>query len=83
VRQPRYVTIRRNDHPPRGLCRVWYPGLSPRRQPRPVPCRALRGRVPRGAFILYNGRAWDTSYDWRLYERRYRGSVPRIILELT
>ena len=82
VGQPRTLRISREHFPQPGNCRIWYPNVSPGRQPRGVPCQSLRGRVPRGAFVLYRGRAWDTSYDWRLYERRYRGSVPSIILQL-
>ncbi len=70
-------------YPPPGECRVWYPGRPPGHQPPPRPCGELQGRVPRGAFILYNGGAWDLEYDWRSHERRRPGSVPRIILELT
>jgi hypothetical protein len=38
--------------------------------------------VPRGAFILYNGTAWDADYDWRGHERRQPGSVPPAIVNL-
>jgi hypothetical protein len=38
--------------------------------------------VPYGAFILYNGNAWDADYDWYRYERRYRNSVPRVIVQI-
>jgi hypothetical protein len=38
--------------------------------------------VPVGAFILYNDRAWDGDYDWDRYERRYRGTVPRVIVRI-
>ncbi len=69
-------------YPPPGQCRVWFPGRPPGQQPPPRRCRELRGRVPRGAFVLYNGNAWDTTYDWHHYENRRPGSVPRIILEL-
>jgi hypothetical protein len=34
------------------------------------------------AFILYDRRAWDAEYDWYAHERRYRGSVPRVILQI-
>lgn len=79
-----YRTIRvpRGHYPPRGACRVWYAGRPPGHQPRPVRCDRLYGRVPYGAFILYNGNAWDADYDWVRYERRYRNSVPRVILRI-
>jgi hypothetical protein len=38
--------------------------------------------VPYGAFILYNGNAWDADYDWYRHERRYQGSVPRVIVQI-
>jgi hypothetical protein len=78
----RLYKVPRGHYPRRGECRVWYQGRPPGHQPPSVRCGYLRGRVPYGAFILYAGRDWDTSYDWRRYERRHRGSVPRIILEL-
>jgi hypothetical protein len=79
-----YRTLRvpPGHYPPRGACRVWYAGRPPGRQPRPTSCDRLYGRVPRGAFILYNGNAWDADYDWYRYERRYRNSVPRVIVQI-
>jgi hypothetical protein len=44
----------------------------------PAPRDSLVGRVPHGAFVLYNAQAWDADYDWRA--RRQPGSVPDIIL---
>jgi hypothetical protein len=69
-------------YPPPGECRLWYPGRPPGHQPAPTRCAALIGRLPRDAFILYNGAAWDAGYDWRWQEKRKPGSVPRVILEL-
>ena len=79
-----YRTIRvpRGHYPPRGACRVWYVGRPPGHQPPPVRCDRLYGRAYRGAFILYNDNAWDADYDWVRYERRYRNSVPRVILRI-
>lgn len=79
-----YRTIRvpRGHYPPRGACRLWFEGRPPGRQPRAMSCDRLYGRVPAGAFILYNGNAWDGDYDWYRYERRYRGRVPRLIVEI-
>lgn len=79
-----YRTIRvpRGHYPPAGACRVWFEGRPPGRQPRATNCDRLYGRVPAGSFILYNGNAWDGDYDWYRYERRYRGRVPRLIVEI-
>ena len=38
--------------------------------------------MPVGAFILYNGKEWDTRYNWPEHERRNRGSVPGVILDV-
>ena len=78
----RSLRVPPGHYPPRGACRVWYEGRPPGRQPRATNCDRLYGRVPYGAFILYNGNAWDTDYDWVRHERRYRNSVPRVILQI-
>ena len=80
-----YRTIRvpRGHYPPPGACRVWYAGRPPGHQPPPVRCDRLYGRGYRGAFILYNDHAWDADYDWVRHERRYRDSVPRVILRFS
>lgn len=78
----RSIRVPRGHYPPRGECRVWYGGRPPGRQPPPVRCDLLYGRAPYGAFILYNGNAWDADYDWYRHGRRYRGSVPRVILQI-
>ena len=78
----RTVRVPRGHYPPAGACRVWYVGRPPGRQPAAVRCDRLYGRAPRGAFILYNGNAWDADYDWVRHERRYRNSVPRVILRI-
>lgn len=69
-------------YPPPGECRIWYVGRPPGQQPPPARCESLVGRVPRGAFLLYNGRAWDTEHDWRRDEARSRGSVPAVVLRI-
>ena len=79
----RSLRVPPGHYPPRGACRVWFEGRPPGRQPRAMRCDQLYGRVPYGAFILYNGNAWDADYDWYSHERRYRNSVPRIIVQLT
>lgn len=78
----RTLGVPRGHYPPPGECRVWYPGREPGQQPPPAKCDQLVGRVPYGAFILYNGREWDSRYDWPEHERRNRGSVPQVILNL-
>lgn len=82
-RGPKALRVPPGHYPPPGECRLWYAGRPPGHQPRPVPCGRLIGSVPHGAFVLYNGRAWDTDYDWRIREARQKGSVPSVILELT
>jgi hypothetical protein len=61
---------------------VWYLGRSPRQQPKVTPCDALLGQVPRGTFVLYNDRAWDTNYDWQGHSRNHPGTVPDIVLKI-
>ena len=79
----RTLRVPRGHYPPAGACRLWYVGRPPGHQPAPVRCDRLYGRAPRGAFILYNNNAWDADYDWRRHERRYRNSVPTVILRIT
>lgn len=79
----RKLHVPKGHYPPPGACRVWYAGRPPGHQPRPTSCGRLYGRAPLGAFILYNGNAWDTEYDWYGHERRYRGSVPRVIISIS
>ncbi|HSJ32564.1 MAG TPA: hypothetical protein VK933_14080 [Longimicrobiales bacterium] len=51
----------------------------PWQQPPPARCESLVGRVPYGAFLLYNRKAWDTQHDWRREESRHPGSVPESV----
>lgn len=69
-------------YPPPGECRIWYTRRPPGQQPPPARCESLEWRVPYGAFLLYNGKAWDTEYDWRREEARRPGSVPRAVLRI-
>jgi hypothetical protein len=80
----RTLHVPRGHYPPRGACRLWIEGRPPGRQPRATSCDRLYGRVPYGAFILYNGNAWDSDYDWYRHERQYRGrgGVPRVIISI-
>lgn len=80
--RPAALRVPPGHYPPRGMCRVWYGGRPPGHQPPPRRCGALRGRVPHGAYLLYGGRAWDSRYDWHRHERRNRGSVPAVVLEV-
>lgn len=69
-------------YPPPGECRIWYVNRPPGQQPPPRRCESLVGRVPYGAFLLYNRKAWDTEYDWRREESRRPGSVPEAVLRI-
>jgi hypothetical protein len=44
--------IPRGHRPPRGQCRIWFPGRPPGKQPPPGDCRKLRERVPAGAWLI-------------------------------
>lgn len=78
----RSVNVPRGHYPPPGECRIWFPAREPGHQPPPARCEALVGRVPLGAFLLYNERAWDTEHDWRGEVRRGGVSVPEIVLRI-
>jgi hypothetical protein len=82
VAAPRRVHVPPGHYPPPGYCRVWHPGRPPGHQPRPFPCEKPLA-IPAGAFILYNGVAWDGDYDWRAHSKRQPGSVPRVIVEMS
>ena len=82
VVQPRRVHVPPGHYPRAGYCRVWHPGRPPGHQPKPFPCRQ-RVAIPAGAFILYDGAAWDGDYDWRGHSKRHPGSVPPVIVEMT
>lgn len=69
-------------YPPPGECRIWYMGRPPGQQPPPGRCDSFIGRVPYGAFLLYNDKEWDTQYDWRRESARRPGSVPDIVLRI-
>lgn len=73
----RQLFVPPGQYPPMGLCRVWLHNLPPGQQASPRPCNAL-GNVPAGAFILFDGEAWDADYDWVAESRRSR--VPAQIL---
>jgi hypothetical protein len=50
-------------YPPAGQCRVWIHDQPPGQQRDPAPCNAL-GTIPPGAFVLFDGQAWDADYDY-------------------
>jgi len=79
----RTLKVPPGHYPPPGECRLWYAGRPPGQQPAPTKCQNLLGRVPKGAFILYNSNAWDADYDWAEHVRMKRGAVPEIIVRLT
>src|SRR5262245_27682639 len=71
-----------SNYPPPGQCRIWYLRRSPGQPPKPAPCETLLGRVPRGTFVLYESKAWDTVYDWRGHSQNHPGTVPEIVLQI-
>lgn len=79
---PASLRIEPGHYPPPGECRIWYLGRPAGHQPPPARCDRLAGRIPLGAFILYNEKGWDTRYDWDRHERHNPGTVPGIILRL-
>lgn len=82
VAEPRRVHVPPGHFPRPGYCRIWHHGRPPGHQPKAFPCGQAVA-VPPGAFILYNGTAWDADYDWRAHSRRRPGSVPHVIVEMT
>src|SRR5262249_41636834 len=81
VVEPRQIHVPPGHYPPRGFCRLWYPGRPPGHQPPPMACSQLTGRP--GAFVLYNGVAWDVDYNWQAHARRHPRSGPPPILQIT
>lgn len=77
----RYVEVTgfrvpRGHRPRPGFCRLWYPGVAAGRQPRPVPCHALRGRFHPDVLIV----TWDRVLvpDFGIRRVRY-ASAPRVV----
>lgn len=75
----RTINVPPGQYPPEGQCRVWIPGVPPGQQASSAPCDQL-GAIPRGAFILFAGEAWEFDYDWIAESRRSR--VPEVIVAL-
>ena len=51
----RTAVIPAGYQPPAGLCRVWYGGVAPSRQPAPTDCNTARSRVTANSFLVYGG----------------------------
>lgn len=83
VRGPRALHVPKGHYPPPGQCRLWHAGRPPGHQPAPTSCRSLMGRVPAGAFVLYNAKAYDMDHDWRHERKNGRRDVPEIIISLS
>jgi hypothetical protein len=67
------IRIPRGFRPARGMCRLWYPGVAPGQQPRPVRCEALRGRFhPDVLVVTWRGILRPV---WDRYDRVRYGSV--------
>lgn len=47
--------VPRSYFPPRGMCRVWLPGVTPKEQPAIESCKGIQTRVPDGAYVVYGG----------------------------
>ena len=75
----RLMFVPPGQYPPAGQCRIWIPDRAPGQQARAVPCAQL-GPVPAGAFVLFDGVAWDMDFDWTAESRR--SNVPPEILAL-
>jgi len=65
--------IPRGHRPAFGMCRLWYPGVAPGQQPRPVPCHALGGRFDPDVLVV----TWDRvlAPDWGFR----RGMLARVV----
>jgi|SRR5688572_3116943 len=80
--RPRELHVPPGHYPPPGQCRIWMPGTPPGHQPKPARCSSLIGRVPAGAFVLYNERAYDAKHDWAREKKARPSSVPDVIVEV-
>lgn len=75
----RLMFVPPGQYPTAGQCRIWIPDRAPGQQARAAPCAQL-GPVPVGAFVLFDGVAWDMDFDWAAESRR--SHVPPEILAL-
>ena len=81
ARGPRALNVPKGHYPPAGQCRLWYEGRPPGHQPKPTSCSSLVGRVPAGAFVLYNAKAYDMDHDWKR-EKKNGSNVPVVIINM-
>lgn len=79
---PRKLDVPPGHYPLPGECRVWFPGRPPGQQPRATVCKNLVGKVPAGAFLLYNEKHYDANYDWAAHAQRESWSVPRTVVQV-
>ncbi len=57
--------------PPAGLCRIWFDGLPPGRQPAPVSCEEARRTAPRNTRVIYSSDDARRDDDRRDRDGRY------------
>lgn len=55
--------------PPAGMCRVWYDGVAPGRQPAPTDCATARANVRGGGRVIYGPTSRNGTYDPRQDDR--------------
>ena len=46
-------SVKSEDAPPPGGCRLWYPNRKRADQPPPGPCASLPRNIPAGAWVLH------------------------------
>ena len=61
--------------PPPGLCRVWFPGRPPGRQPKARTCGEVESVAPAGAWVLYRPSQDRTVVHVRYVDDRRAGVV--------
>jgi len=65
--------VPRGHYPPRGMCRIWFDGVPPGRQPAPTDCETAFRRAPdRARIVTSDGREIDGGRyrDYRDYRRQ-------------
>lgn len=62
-------------YPPPGMCRVWYPGRPPGRQPRAGSCASVARNVTPGAWVLHR----PTSAEKVIEVTAYHEARPAVI----
>ena len=73
--------VPRGHYPPRGMCRIWFDGVAPGRQPAPTDCETAFRRAPdRARIITSDGREVDGGRyrDYRDYRRQRDGDDDRV-----